>query len=159
VSKLQHPGSAADGLVHDRASETDAACPLYSPATDDVPMLIYFLSTSMCRCTKTTTSVARPGTLNAEETSASCYNGAGNSARLSSQTSVRLMLFSAFTGSRPAALLGDDSSSPNDSQEVSADDLSENTLTDDSDGETLVGSEPGSKARTTRLGTICYGDI
>jgi hypothetical protein len=69
------------------------------------------------------------------------------------------MLFSAFTGSRPAALLGDDSSSPNDSQEVSADDLSENTLTDDSDGETLVGSEPGSKARTTRLGTICYGDI
>jgi Protein of unknown function (DUF3435) len=69
------------------------------------------------------------------------------------------MLFSAFTGSRPAALLGDDSSSPNDSQEVSADDLSENTIMDDSDGETLVGSEPGSKARTTRLGTICYGDI
>lgn len=45
VLKLQHPGSVADGLVHDRVSETGAACPFYSPATDDVPMLIYFLST------------------------------------------------------------------------------------------------------------------
>jgi hypothetical protein len=71
-----------------------------------------------------------------------------------------LMLFSAFTGSRPAALLGDDSSSPNDSQEASADDLPGSTFADDdSDGDTLVGSELGSKARTTRLGTICYGDI
>jgi len=70
-----------------------------------------------------------------------------------------LMLFSAFTGSRPAALLGDDRSSPNDSQEASADDLSESTLADDSDGDTLVGSEPGSKAGFTRPGTICYGDI
>ena len=35
-----------------------------------------------------------------------------------------LMLFSAFTGSRPATLLADDSSSSNDSQEGSADDLS-----------------------------------
>jgi hypothetical protein len=43
VPKLQHPGSAADGLVHHRASETGAACPFYSPATDDVPMLIYSL--------------------------------------------------------------------------------------------------------------------
>ena len=70
-----------------------------------------------------------------------------------------LMLFSAFTGSRPAALLGDDSSPPNDSQEASADDSSGNTFADDSDGDTLAGSEPGSKARTTRPGTICYGDI
>jgi hypothetical protein len=92
VLKLQHPGSVADGLVHDRVSETGAACPFYSPATDDVLMLIYFLSTSMCKCTKTTTSVARydkRDTLNAEETSAPCYNGTGNTARLSSQTSVR----------------------------------------------------------------------
>ena len=70
-----------------------------------------------------------------------------------------LMLFSAFTGSPPAALLGDDGSSPNDSQEASADDLSESTLADDSDGDNLVGSEPGSKAHTTRSGIICYGDI
>lgn len=50
-----------------------------------------------------------------------------------------LMLFSAFTGSRPATLLADDSSSSIDSQEGLADDLSNTTLVDDSDGGTLVG--------------------
>jgi len=59
-----------------------------------------------------------------------------------------LMLFSAFTGSRPATLLADGSSSSNDSQDV-----------DDSDGDTLVGGESDSKVQTTRPGTICYGDI
>jgi hypothetical protein len=70
-----------------------------------------------------------------------------------------LMLFSAFTGSRPATLLADDSSSSNNSQEGSADDLSNTTLVDDSDGDTLVGGESDSKAQTTRPGTLCYGDI
>jgi hypothetical protein len=50
-----------------------------------------------------------------------------------------LMLFSAFTGSRPATLLADDNSSSNDSQECLADDLFNTTLVDDSDGGTLVG--------------------
>jgi hypothetical protein len=68
-----------------------------------------------------------------------------------------LMLFSTFTGSRPATLL--DIPSSNDSQEASTDDLSESTLANDSDGDTLVGGEPDSMAWTTRPGTICYGDI
>jgi Protein of unknown function (DUF3435) len=68
-----------------------------------------------------------------------------------------LMLFSAFTGSRPDTLLGEDNSSKN-SRESSRDDSSSPTTAYDSDGETLVGdSEP--QARTTRPGTICYGDI
>jgi len=57
-----------------------------------------------------------------------------------------LMLFSAFTGSRPATLLAD-------SQESSKDDLY------DSDGDTLIDGKPETKARTIRPGTICYGDI
>jgi hypothetical protein len=69
-----------------------------------------------------------------------------------------LMLFSAFTGSRPDTLLGGDNSSK-DSRESSADDLPSNTTAYDSDGETLVGDGSESKARTTRPGTICYGDI
>ena len=68
------------------------------------------------------------------------------------------MLFSAFTGSRPATLLAGDNSSLNDSQEGSADDLSSTALVDDSDGDTLVGGESDSKAQTTRSETICYGD-
>ena len=56
-----------------------------------------------------------------------------------------LMLFSAFTSSRPATLLADGSSLSNDSQEGSADDLS-STLVNDSDGDTLVGGEPDLKA-------------
>jgi|SRR5271163_3041733 len=51
-----------------------------------------------------------------------------------------LMLFSAFTGSRPATLL-DSSSSSNDSQEASTDDLSGSALANDSDGDTLVGGD------------------
>ena len=70
-----------------------------------------------------------------------------------------LMLFSAFTGSRPATLLAGDNPSLNDSQEGSADDLSSTAPVDDSDGDTLVGGESDSKAQTTRPGTICYGDI
>jgi hypothetical protein len=70
-----------------------------------------------------------------------------------------LILFSAFTGSRPATLLADDSPSSNDSQEASADDVPGSTVADDSDIDTLVGSESESKARTTRPKTICYGNI
>src|SRR5271163_102298 len=70
-----------------------------------------------------------------------------------------LMLFSAFTGSRPGTLLVDDSSSSKDSLESSTDDLSSNALAYDSDGDTLVDDKPDSKAQTTRPGTICYGDI
>ena len=71
------------------------------------------------------------------------------------QTSL-LMLFSAFTGSRPGTLLADDDSGSDEStpqqiservargsnngRESSADDLSCSTLVDDSDGDTLVGS-------------------
>jgi hypothetical protein len=53
VSKLQYPGSAADRLLHHLISETGAACPFYPPATDNIPILIYFLSISMGRCTTT----------------------------------------------------------------------------------------------------------
>jgi hypothetical protein len=49
-----------------------------------------------------------------------------------------LLLLSPFTGSRPATLLPDDSSSSIDSQEASADDLSKSTLADDSDGDILI---------------------
>jgi Protein of unknown function (DUF3435) len=70
-----------------------------------------------------------------------------------------VMLFSAFTGSRPATLLVDDNSSSNGSQDSLADDLSGHTLVDDSDGETLVGGGSNSKAQTTRPRTICYGDV
>jgi hypothetical protein len=68
-----------------------------------------------------------------------------------------LMLFSAFTGSRPATLLADNDSC-RDSGENSTDDLSRSTLAYDSDGDTLVDDKPDS-TRTTRPGTICYGDI
>jgi hypothetical protein len=58
-----------------------------------------------------------------------------------------LILFSTFTGSRPATLLTGDSSSSNDSQEGSADDLSSTTLVNYSDGDTLVGGESDSKTQ------------
>jgi len=70
-----------------------------------------------------------------------------------------LMLFSAFTGSRPATLLADNDSSCRDPGENSTDDLSSSTLAYDSDGGTLVNDKPDSQTRTTRPGTICYGDI
>jgi len=69
-----------------------------------------------------------------------------------------LMLFSAFTGSRPATLLTDNDSC-RDSGENSTDNLSSSTLAYDSDGDTLVDDKPESKTRTTRPGTIYYGDI
>ena len=69
-----------------------------------------------------------------------------------------LMLFSAFTGSRPATLLADNNSRRN-SGENSTDDLSSSTLAYDSDGDTLVDGKPDLKTRTTRPGTIYYGDI
>jgi hypothetical protein len=56
-------------------------------------------------------------------------------------------------------LLADISSSSNDSQEGSINDLSNTTLVGDSDGDILVGSKSDSEAQTTRPGTICYGDI
>ena len=68
-----------------------------------------------------------------------------------------IMLFSAFTGSRPATLLADNDSSCRASRENSTDDLSSSTLAYDSDGGTLVDDKPDS--RTSRPGTICYGDI
>jgi Protein of unknown function (DUF3435) len=69
------------------------------------------------------------------------------------------MLFSAFTGSRPDTLLGDESLSKN-FQESSIDDLSDNTLADISDGDTLVNDGSESNAQNTkRPGTVCYGDI
>jgi hypothetical protein len=70
-----------------------------------------------------------------------------------------VMLFSAFTGSRPGTLLADDDSSCRDSRESSAGDLSANALAYDSDGDTLVDDIPILKARNIRPGTICYGDI
>ena len=70
-----------------------------------------------------------------------------------------VMLFSAFTGSRPGTPLADDDSSCRDSRESSAGDLSTNALAYDSDGDTLVDDIPNLKARNIRLGTICYGDI
>ena len=68
-----------------------------------------------------------------------------------------LMLFSAFTGSRPDTLLGDDSLSKN-SQESSIDDSSDSTLADNSDGDTLVDDKSNAQ-NTKRPGTVCYGDI
>ena len=70
-----------------------------------------------------------------------------------------LMLFSAFTGSRPATLLAEDGSSTNDSRESSTGALPGGTDEDDCDGDTLIGDEVEPRARTTRPGTICYGDI
>jgi hypothetical protein len=61
-----------------------------------------------------------------------------------------VMLFSAFTGSRPGTLLADDDSSYRDSRESSAGDSSINTLAYDSDGDTLVDDIPNLKARNIR---------
>jgi hypothetical protein len=70
-----------------------------------------------------------------------------------------LMLFSTFTGSRPATLLTNNNSSSNNSQESSADDLSNTTLVNNNNRDTLVDSESDLKAQTTKPGTIYYGDI
>jgi len=70
-----------------------------------------------------------------------------------------LMPLSAFTGSRLTTPLTDDSSSSSGSQGGSADDLSSNTLANDSGGDTLIGGKSGSKAQTTRPRSICHGDI
>jgi hypothetical protein len=67
------------------------------------------------------------------------------------------MLFSAFTGSRPATLFTDNDSSYKDSKENLTDDLSNSILAYNSDGETLINNKPNS--RITKLGIICYGDI
>jgi hypothetical protein len=69
------------------------------------------------------------------------------------------MLFSAFTGSRPATLLADNNSSCRDSGENSTNSLSSSTLAYDSDRDTLVDNKPDLKTRTTRPGIIYYGDI
>ena len=60
------------------------------------------------------------------------------------------MLFSAFTGSRPDVLLGDDNSPSKNSQESSIDDSSESTLADNSDGDTLVDDAPESNAQNIK---------
>jgi hypothetical protein len=70
------------------------------------------------------------------------------------------MLFSAFTGSRPDTLLGEDDSLSTNSQESSIDDSSDTTLADNNDGDTLV--DDGSESNTQNIkrpGTVCYGDI
>jgi hypothetical protein len=59
----------------------------------------------------------------------------------------------------PATLLETDNCSSNGSREGSLDDLSGSTLADDSDRETLVGSDSDSKVRTAKPQTIYYGDI
>src|ERR1700761_9042694 len=56
-----------------------------------------------------------------------------------------LMLWSGFTGTRPATLVANDTSTLKNSRESSADDLSGGSL---SDGDTLVGGESESKAQT-----------
>ena len=67
-----------------------------------------------------------------------------------------LMLFSAFTGSRPDTLLGEDDSSSKNSQESSIDDSSDSTLADNSDGDTLVDDESNAQ-HTKRPGTSATG--
>lgn len=69
-----------------------------------------------------------------------------------------LKLWSSFTGTRSATLVANDNSTLKNSRENSADDLSGSTLTDDCDGDTLVGSKTEPKAQTAPQ-TVCYGDI
>jgi hypothetical protein len=70
------------------------------------------------------------------------------------------MLFSAFTGSRPDTLLKVDDSPLKSSRESSINDLLNNTLADNSDGDTLVNDVFESNAQNIkRPGTVCYGDI
>jgi hypothetical protein len=69
-----------------------------------------------------------------------------------------LMLWSGFTGTRPATLVANDTSTLKNSRESPADDLSGGTLIDDSDGDTLVSGESEPKAQT-EVQTVCYGDI
>jgi hypothetical protein len=67
------------------------------------------------------------------------------------------MLFSAFTGSRPATLLAEDDSSSNDSRESSIGDLSGWTNEDDYDRDTLMGVEVEiePRARTATETSTC----
>jgi hypothetical protein len=70
------------------------------------------------------------------------------------------MLSSAFTGSRPDTLLGEDDSSSKNFQESSINDSSDSTLADNSDRDILVNDRLESNAQNTkRLETVCYGDI
>jgi len=84
-----------------------------------------------------------------------------------------LMLFSAFTGTRPGVLLATLSSDKSTPQETSGlesavkdssqkslrEDLSDPALKDDSDADTLVDEDCGFATQATRPNTICYGDI
>jgi len=71
-----------------------------------------------------------------------------------------LMLFSAFTGSRPDTLLGVDNSPSKSSRESSIDDLLNSTLADNSDGDTLINDVSESNAQNIkRPETVYYGDI
>jgi hypothetical protein len=69
------------------------------------------------------------------------------------------MLFSIFTGSRPATLLADNDSSCKDSEENSTNNLFSSTLVYNSDEDILINNKPDLKTRTTKLETIYYGDI
>ena len=69
------------------------------------------------------------------------------------------MLFSAFTGSRPDTLLGEDDSSSKNSQESSIDDSSDSILADNSDGDTLVDDGSESNAQNTKRPAICMRSI
>jgi hypothetical protein len=61
-----------------------------------------------------------------------------------------LMLFSAFTGSRPDTLLGVDDSLAKSSRESSIDDSLDSTLADNSDGDTLVDDGSESNPQNTK---------
>src|SRR5277367_2907281 len=67
---------------------------------------------------------------------------------------LSLLLWSSFTGSRPATQVANDNAASNKSWESSADNLSGSTLADDSDGDTLVGGREKSNSDTT-ASTIC----
>ena len=60
MPKLQHAGEAANGLLDLGTSETGTTYLISSPVIDDTQRLTHFFSTSVVRCTKTTTSVAAP---------------------------------------------------------------------------------------------------
>jgi hypothetical protein len=70
------------------------------------------------------------------------------------------MLFFTFTGSWPDTLLKKDNLSLKSSQESLMDDLLNNILADNNDGDTLVNNRFKLNAQNTkRPGTIYYGDI
>ena len=164
MPKLQHAGSAADGLLHHRTSETGTACPFIHPRLMTCPCLLIFLVHQWA-------DARRPRRQSPRTT-----KGYLERRRPRHPATMALEIWHVYLRERASAGANEpahallclhrqpashalDSSSSNDSQEASTDDLSGSTLANDSDGDTLVGGEPESIARTTRPGTICYGDI